>query len=92
MIIAVVCVAIIAALAWTFLKPKQQQPQYITETVSRGDLENTVLATGTLDATRLISVGAQVSGQVKKCMCNWEMKSNKGNSLLRSTRPLRKIV
>ena len=66
MIIAVVCVAIIAALAWTFLKPKQQQPQYITETVSRGDLENTVLATGTLDATRLISVGAQVSGQVKK--------------------------
>ena len=66
MIIAVVCVAIIAALAWTFFKPKQQQPQYITETVSRGDLENTVLATGTLDATRLISVGAQVSGQVKK--------------------------
>ncbi|MBK0065157.1 MULTISPECIES: MacA family efflux pump subunit [unclassified Acinetobacter] len=66
MIIAVVCVAIIAALAWVFLKPKQQQPQYITETVSRGDLENTVLATGTLDATRLISVGAQVSGQVKK--------------------------
>jgi macrolide-specific efflux system membrane fusion protein len=49
-----------------FFKPKQQQPQYIIKTVSRGDLENTVLATGTLDATRLISVGAQVSGQVKK--------------------------
>ena len=65
-ILAVICVAIVAALAWTFFKPKQQQPQYITETVSRGDLENTVLATGTLDATRLISVGAQVSGQVKK--------------------------
>ena len=48
------------------LKPKEQQPQYITAEVTRGDIENNVLATGTLDATKLISVGAQVSGQVKK--------------------------
>lgn len=65
-IIIVICVAIIAALCWLFLKPKQDQPQYITSEVTRGDLENTVLATGTLDATKLVSVGAQVSGQVKK--------------------------
>ncbi|WP_438501850.1 biotin/lipoyl-binding protein, partial [Acinetobacter baumannii] len=62
----VFCFSIIAVLAWKFLKPKQQQPQYITAEVPRGDIENNVLATGTLDATKLISVGAQVSGQVKK--------------------------
>ena len=66
LLIVAISVVILAIVAWMFFKPKQQQPQYITETVSRGDLENTVLATGTLDATRLISVGAQVSGQVKK--------------------------
>ncbi len=66
MIIAVLCIAIVAYVAWTYFKPKQEQPQYITESVSRGDLENTVLATGTLDATKLVSVGAQVSGQVQK--------------------------
>lgn len=66
LVIIVVCFAIIAVLAWKFLKPKQQQPQYITAEVTRGDIENNVLATGTLDATKLISVGAQVSGQVKK--------------------------
>lgn len=66
LVIIVVCIAIIAVLAWKFLKPKQQQPQYITAEVTRGDIENNVLATGTLDATKLISVGAQVSGQVKK--------------------------
>ncbi len=65
-IIIVICIAIIAALSWLFLKPKKDQPQYITSEVTRGDLENTVLATGTLDATKLVSVGAQVSGQVKK--------------------------
>ena len=66
LVIIAIGVVLIALLAWFFLKPKQQQPQYITETANYGNLENTVLATGTLDATKLISVGAQVSGQVKK--------------------------
>ncbi len=66
-IIAIVIgIAIIAALAWTFLKPKNVQPQYITAEVVRGDIEDSVLATGDLEATKMVSVGAQVSGQVKK--------------------------
>ncbi|MEB3753578.1 MacA family efflux pump subunit [Acinetobacter sp. MD2(2019)] len=66
LLVSLVILLILIAIGWYYLKPKQEQPQYITEVVSRGDLENTVLATGTLDATKLISVGAQVSGQVKK--------------------------
>lgn len=66
LVIILICVVIIAALAWKFLKPKEDQPQYITADVTRGDIENNVLATGTLDATKLVSVGAQASGQVKK--------------------------
>ena len=60
-------VALILVLAaWYFLKPKAEQPQYITAEVSRGDIESAVLATGILEATKMVSVGAQVSGQVKK--------------------------
>ncbi|MEG0349036.1 MAG: efflux RND transporter periplasmic adaptor subunit [Acinetobacter sp.] len=59
-------VAIIAAVAWFFFKPKDQAPQYISAEVSKGDIENSVLATGVLEATKMVSVGAQVSGQVKK--------------------------
>ena len=59
-------VAIIAAVAWFFFKPKVQAPQYISAEVSRGDIEDSVLATGVLEATKMVSVGAQVSGQVKK--------------------------
>lgn len=58
--------AIIAAVAWFFFKPKDQAPQYISAEVSKGDIENSVLATGVLEATKMVSVGAQVSGQVKK--------------------------
>lgn len=39
--------------------------RYLTAPVSRGDLESTVLASGTVEARNLVSVGAQVSGQIK---------------------------
>ena len=65
-IVAVVCLLAIAVTAWYFFKPQQQQPQYITAEVARGDIEDSVLATGVLEATKMVSVGAQVSGQVKK--------------------------
>jgi macrolide-specific efflux system membrane fusion protein len=38
----------------------------ISAPVARENIEMTVLATGTLEPARLVSVGAQVSGQVKK--------------------------
>ncbi len=65
-IVAVVCILAIAVTAWFFFKPQQQQPQYISSEVVRGDIEDSVLATGVLEATKMVSVGAQVSGQVKK--------------------------
>ena len=39
-------------------------PTYVTEAVRRGDIENSVLANGMLQASKLVSVGAQVSGQI----------------------------
>lgn len=52
--------------AWYYMQPKEQAPSYITAQVTQQDLESNVLATGTLEASKLVSVGAQVSGQVKK--------------------------
>jgi membrane fusion protein, macrolide-specific efflux system len=39
-------------------------PDYITAPVTRGDIEQTVLATGTLKPVRLVAVGAQASGRI----------------------------
>jgi macrolide-specific efflux system membrane fusion protein len=45
--------------------PAAQPMQYLTSPVTRGDVQETVLATGTLTAFKQVSVGAQASGQVK---------------------------
>ena len=57
-----VCLAVGAKAA---LFPGTEPLQYLTEPVSRGDIRETVLATGTLEAFKQVSVGAQASGQVK---------------------------
>jgi membrane fusion protein, macrolide-specific efflux system len=45
--------------------PAAADPQYLTTKAAVADLEETVLASGTLEASKLVSVGAQVSGQIK---------------------------
>jgi macrolide-specific efflux system membrane fusion protein len=40
-------------------------PGYMTAKVTRGDIEETVLAAGTLQAFELVNVGAQVSGELQ---------------------------
>ena len=42
----------------------EQTPTMMTSAVTRGDIEETVLATGILKPVRLVAVGAQVSGRV----------------------------
>lgn len=41
-------------------------PQVITAKVERDDIEDTVLASGTIQADKEVSVGAQVSGQIRR--------------------------
>ncbi|SQA96400.1 Macrolide-specific efflux protein macA precursor [Cedecea neteri] len=48
---------------WQFLRAPA--PQYQTMIVRKASLQQSVLATGKLDAVRKVDVGAQVSGQLK---------------------------
>jgi macrolide-specific efflux system membrane fusion protein len=45
--------------------PVSKPPAFVTATATLGDLEQSVLATGTLQAFKQVSVGAQASGQIK---------------------------
>lgn len=61
-------VAVLALVGWgvkVFAFPTETAPNYLTANVVKGDIEQTVLATGTLEASNQVSVGAQVSGQIK---------------------------
>jgi macrolide-specific efflux system membrane fusion protein len=62
-------VAVLALAGWAikhyaFAPPPA--PQVITAKVSVEDLEDTVLASGTIQAAKEVNVGAQVSGQIKR--------------------------
>lgn len=57
---------VIGLLVKSLLFPSHAKSDFITAPVTMGSVEQTVLATGTLEPVTLVSVGAQVSGQVTK--------------------------
>lgn len=58
-------IIILALAIWGWRVLNAPLPQYQTLVVRKGDLQQSVLATGKLDAVRKVDVGAQVSGQLK---------------------------
>lgn len=63
-LLAAVLIAAGVAVKMLFFR-EEPPPQFTTAEVVRGNLENSVLATGTIEAYKLVSVGAQASGQLK---------------------------
>ncbi|MFD1805630.1 efflux RND transporter periplasmic adaptor subunit [Pasteurella oralis] len=51
---------------YLFNANQNNQITYLTETVKRGDLQKSVIATGTLRAYQRVEVGAQASGKIEK--------------------------
>jgi len=80
LVIAVVllCGLALGAKRWFFAPPRQT---FITADVIRMDLEENVLASGTLKAFKTVAVGAQVNGQLKKLLVAMGDKVKKGQLL-----------
>lgn len=58
---------LVAGIALAFyLRRNSGAPQYVTASVTRGDIEDTVTALGTIQPLQYVDVGAQVSGQLMK--------------------------
>jgi macrolide-specific efflux system membrane fusion protein len=57
-------IPVIAVAAWQVLPPGRDR--LTTVTVTRGDIESSVTALGTLQPRRYVDVGAQASGQIQK--------------------------
>lgn len=63
---ALLLLALLGWLIWHQWFQPAPPPPLITTPVTRGDIEDSVLATGALQAARLTNVGAQVGGRIKK--------------------------
>lgn len=66
-VLVLVLAAAAGYFAWTWwVAPADPAAQYVTVPAQRGDLEDVVTATGTLQPRDFVDVGTQVSGQLRK--------------------------
>lgn len=63
--------------------PTIQKSQYRASVVERGDITQTVTATGTINPVALVNVGSQVSGTVVELNADFNDRVKKGQVLLR---------
>lgn len=73
-ILVTLAVAVIAA----FQLKGNDNPQYFTAKVDRGDISQVVEATGTINAVTTVQVGSQVSGTVSRLYVDFNSRVRKG--------------
>ena len=84
-IITIVLIAVLAIAGMLVRKVAfaKEQTTYRFAPVSRGDINATVSATGTLNAVTTVSVGTQVSGQISDLLVDYNDHVKKGQLLAR---------
>ncbi|AOY01736.1 macrolide transporter subunit MacA [Jeongeupia sp. USM3] len=78
-----IAIALLIPIVWLighFLFPAAK-PNYLTAPVARMDLEESVLASGTLKPVKQVSIGAQVNGQLKSLKVKLGDRVSKGQLL-----------
>lgn len=77
-IAAIVGIVLIAGASLLLLSGRNNGPEFRTEQVSRGDIQQTVTATGNVNAVTTVLVGTQVSGTIKKLFVDYNSRVKKG--------------
>ncbi len=81
LIYALIGLVVVAAGWWgyrTFWVGQASAGEYLTGKITRGDLKNTVSATGTLQAVTTVQVGSQVSGNISALYADFNSVVKKG--------------
>src|SRR5688572_2867249 len=77
-VVALVAMAAVVAVGFGFRSTQSSAAQYMTARVERGNLRNTVTATGTLQAVTTVLVGSQASGTISALNVDFNSRVKKG--------------
>jgi HlyD family secretion protein len=78
---------------WLWRHKHDSAPRYVTQAVSRGDIERSVTMTGTVDPVTTVQVGSYVSGIVKSLGCDFNTEVKVGQVCARiDPEPFRLVV
>jgi HlyD family secretion protein len=69
---------VIVVISFLIFGRKGNAPEYRTDPVSRGDIRQTVTATGAVNAVTTVQVGTQVSGTIKTLYVDFNSRVKKG--------------
>ena len=78
---AAVVVGVLSGVVFLLGGRKKSEPKYRTAKVDRGDVTQTVTATGSLSAVTTVAVGSQVSGIIAKLYADFNSQVAKGDLL-----------
>ena len=81
--LVVLAVVTVTVAAYYRASQKPQEPQVVTATVTRGDVVDSVDATGTLEAVTTVQVGSQVSGTIAWLGADFNSVVRKGGVIAR---------
>ncbi|HEY7585876.1 MAG TPA: efflux RND transporter periplasmic adaptor subunit [Candidatus Deferrimicrobiaceae bacterium] len=83
MVAALVLAAVAAAGYFYFAKANGKSLPYRTAKVERGDIAETVSATGNINAVKTVQVGSQVSGTIQEILVDFNSRVRKGQVIAR---------
>ncbi len=75
---AVAGAAVVALLVALWISRRPAPPRYLTATVTRGTIAQTVTATGTVNPVMTIIIGSYVSGVIQDVYCDYNTRVKKG--------------
>ena len=80
--VAMVMLAAGGVYVYQMRQAEQAVPAYVTESLRQGDITLTVTANGTLQPTRLVNVGSELSGTVREVLVDVNDRVTKGQVLV----------
>lgn len=82
LVFLVLAIAAAGGGTWYYFKGRgEKEPEFITVKISRGDITQAVTATGDLQPVVTVDVGAQVSGQIKEVLVDFNSRVKAGDVL-----------
>jgi HlyD family secretion protein len=80
--VAAAVLTLVVGIVWWQGQRRNDAPKFVTEPVARGDLTVTVTANGTLQPTRSVNVGSELSGTVARVLVDINDRVRKGQVLV----------
>ena len=79
---ALIILVIVGIVLWIYFGTRTKRKDYVTVDITRGDIVQTVTATGEIQPVNTVNVGSQVSGTIENIFVDYNSRVKKGDLLL----------